>query len=284
MKILVTGAGGQLGSEIKKLSAQYPKSSFVFTDFPETDLTKPNDISRLFNEVKPDFCINTAAYTAVDLAEMEKEAAFALNAKSLDYLAKACKAHNTKFIHISTDFVFDGNASSPLTEDMPTSAVNYYGESKREGEKILENQLNDNFIILRTSWLYSTFQKNFVKTMLHLGRTKEALKVIYDQVGTPTYAEDLAKVILQIIHDKTWSSGIYHFSNEGVASWYDFAMAVFTHKGIEIPVEPVRTSAFPTPAKRPAYSVMSKEKIKDAYDIKIRHWQAALEDCLSKLD
>ncbi|WP_258105376.1 dTDP-4-dehydrorhamnose reductase [Marinoscillum sp. MHG1-6] len=281
MTIIVTGSDGQLGNELKTL-AKGLDWNFIFTDYQELDITNKEAVTAFFQSNCPDYCINCAAYTAVDKAESEKEKADLINVTGAENLALACSKAGAPIIHISTDFVFDGTTSRPLNEDQPTTPINYYGESKLNGELKVNEVLKEHFI-LRTSWLYSTFGNNFVKTMLKLGTSKPELNIISDQIGTPTYARDLAKVIIKIIQDKSEAYGLYHYSNEGIASWYDFTKAIFEYAHISIPVNPIPTEKYPTPAARPAYSVMDKSKIKDTFDIEIPYWRDSLKECLKAL-
>lgn len=282
MKILVTGSGGQLGSELQNLAGNYPDLAFDFTDFPELDITNGQSLSELFKLKKYDYCINCAAYTAVDKAETEKEAANSINAQGSLQLAKACKPYGVTLIHISTDFVFNGDVSLPYKETHLTNPVNYYGLTKLKGEMAIQNCHKKHFIF-RTSWLYSVHGANFVKTMLKLSETKPELNIIADQIGSPTYARDLAGAILQIIHARSEAYGIYHYSNEGVASWYDFTKAIFEYKGITTKVNPIPTEKYPTPAKRPHYSVMDKSKFRETFELEIPHWRESLKKCLGQI-
>ena len=289
--ILVTGANGQLGQELQALKKAYP-FDFHFTDFEKLDITHSKRVNELFELQHFDYCINAAAYTAVDTSESDKLATYEVNVVGTTNLAKACEKHGVRLIHISTDFVFDGKKCTPYTESDIPNPTGVYGTSKWQGEK---NALlyNPHTIILRTAWLYSSFGKNFVKTMLSLSQ-KNPLNVVYDQIGTPTYAKDLADTILQIIlnlegkkfvEPHLW--GTYHYSNEGVASWYDFAQAIFEMskqtKDKKVNLKPIRSAQFPTPAKRPSYSVLDKSKFKQNFDIEISHWRNALKRCLSKM-
>lgn len=282
MRILVTGSGGQLGSEIKRLSNKLDGFEFDFTDYPALDITKPEQVNEAFESGKYDYCINCAAYTAVDNAEEEKLASDAINVTGSQNLAIACHKHGAKMIHISTDFVFDGTACKPLKEDHPTKPVNYYGESKLKGEQAVSHNLKEHFI-LRTSWLYSAYGNNFVKTMIRLSESRDELSVIADQIGTPTYAHDLAQAILEIIATGSENYGLYHYSNEGVASWYDFTCAIFEYKGIATRVLPIPTEKYPTPAARPHFSVMDKTKFRESFNIPIPHWRTSLKYCLEQL-
>ena len=280
--ILVTGSKGQLGNELQELAGPIKDTEFHFVDIEELDITNGQRVRKFFDEIKPTHCINCAAYTAVDKAESDRELCDLINVAGAENLAVACKEHDAILYHISTDFVFNGNASRPLTEDQDTDPVCYYGESKLNGEKKVAKATKKHYII-RTSWLYSSFGNNFVKTMIRLGETKPELGVIFDQVGTPTYAKDLAASILEMIDAPEDHFGIYHYSNEGVASWYDFTKAIFEYKAITIPVKPIPTTAYPTPAKRPHFSVMDKQKIKTNFDLSIPYWRDSLKECLEKL-
>lgn len=277
INVLVSGSKGQLGSEIRAISANFPDFSFTFIDIDELDLRNTKEVKKFFNEDGFDFCINCAAYTAVDLAEEESALANELNANAVAELAKACKTHNVYLIHISTDYVFDGKHHKPYRETHPTSPNSVYGESKLAGEEAIKKYAGK-WMIIRTSWLYSSFGHNFVKTIMRIASEREDISVVDDQIGTPTFAGDLAKAILQIIGKVKNESGgdIYHFSNEGVASWYDFAVAIVEEAKLECAVHPIETRDFPTPAQRPAYSVLSKLKIKKDFEIKIPYWRDSL--------
>jgi len=281
--IIVTGAYGQLGSELADIAGNYPQFSFVFTDRDTVDLGDYEQLKAFFEKNKPAYFINCGAYTAVDKAETDKEAALTVNATAVGYIAKLCKEYNTRLVQISTDYVFDGNGTSPYTEDQPTDPVNYYGYSKEQGEKLaMEN--NDETIIIRTSWVYSTYGNNFVKTMIKLMTQRPEINVVGDQVGSPTYAADLAQAIMDVItSDAGFVKGIYHYSNDGVISWYDFAVAIKEGKQLTSTVNSIPTSGYPTPAKRPAYSVMSKQKIADTFNLTIKDWKESLHVCLSKM-
>lgn len=286
--ILVTGANGQLGSELRDLSGS-SGHQFYFTDIGELDLTDFEAIEEYFEGKNITHCVNCAAYTAVDKAETDIDKAIAINVEAVRNLAEVCALNKTLLIHISTDFVFNGNNCRPYIETDRPKPVNVYGQSKYEGEKqaIKENHAT---IIIRTSWLYSSYGSNFVKTMLKLGREKGTLKVVFDQTGTPTYAADLATAILQIIDKSTtWGKdrhrlfGIYHFSNEGIASWYDFAVEIFHLSGAQTKILPIHTDDYPTPAKRPHYSVLDKSKIKSTFGLHIPYWKDSLKICMEKL-
>ena len=288
MKLLVTGAYGQLGNELKELAPGFPHWQFIFTDVDTLDITEENYVQTFFEINKPEIVINCAAYTAVDKAESELETAWKVNAKAPGLLAKVAKKHGSQIIHISTDYVFDGEACLPYSETDQVNPNGVYGKTKLEGE---QNCLNENphVLIIRTSWLYSAFGNNFVKTMLKLGNEKKELNVVFNQVGTPTYAADLAGAILLIIQDsekerEKFVPGIYHYSNEGVASWYDFANAVFEISRLNCQVKPVLSNEFPTQAKRPNFSVLDKSKIKNTFRLKIPFWRESLGICLKKLE
>ncbi len=287
MNILVTGAYGQLGSELGELAEQFSGWNFMFTDVDTLDITDREAVEAFFIEKKPDFVVNCAAYTAVDRAENEPEKARLVNAIAPSILAEASKKRNSGFIHISTDYVFGGDAFLPYSETDTENPSGVYGKTKREGEVLCREAYKDTLII-RTSWLYSSFGNNFVKTMLRLGREKELVRVVFDQVGSPTYAADLAKAVCSIIQiyendRERYLPGIYHFSNEGVASWYDFARAVFELRGIDCPAVPVLSDAFPVVAKRPHFSVLNKSKIKDKFNLEIPYWRDSLKVCLKKI-
>lgn len=287
-KILITGANGQLGCEIRELS-QASEYTFLFTDKEELDITDEAAISDYFATEKPDYCINCAAYTAVDKAEEERALATLINETAARNLAKAAAASGCGFIHISTDFVFGGSQTGLLPEDAETRPVNFYGESKLMGEQAVM-EAHPEAVIYRTSWLYSSFGGNFVKTMLRLGKERDSLGVVADQVGTPTYARDLAEVALAAVAQLEGDEAakikgeLFHYSNEGTASWYDFAHAIFEYGGIEVNLRPIRTEEYPTPADRPRLSVMDKSKIKDRMQITIPHWRESLQACLQKIE
>jgi dTDP-4-dehydrorhamnose reductase len=280
MKILVTGSAGQLGSEFRLLAAENPLIDFFFVNSKELDITKEIEVNKRFEEQSFDYCINCAAYTAVDKAEGEIENAVLVNVNGPANLAKACADKGVVLIHVSTDFVFDGSNNTPYTENDPTQALGVYGETKLDGELAVQKVLEQHFII-RTSWLYSQFGNNFVKTMLRLAEDRDELNVIVDQVGTPTNAVDLAKGIMHIISSQSTAYGVYHFSNEGVASWYDFAITIFELGNKKIKVNAIPTSEYPTPAKRPHYSVLDKTKIKQL-GVEVPYWKEALKQCFKE--
>ena len=290
VNILVTGANGQLGSELKTI---YKKGlfkfdkpvNFVFTDVDTLDISHSIFLKKYIQDHSFNYVINCAAYTNVDQAESEKDAAFNINANCVKNIVEAINGQ-TKFIHISTDYVFDGNNHIPYTEDMPTSPQSIYGASKLKGEENAQNYKNS--IIVRTSWLYSSFGRNFAKTIHKLCKEKESLDVVFDQIGTPTYAFDLAIAILQIvkqsISDNRFIPGIYHFSNEGVCSWYDFAKIIANKSYSKCKINPIESKDYPAPVKRPFYSVLNKHKIKKVYNIEIPHWQDSLDEFFKNLN
>lgn len=280
-RILVTGAGGQLGSELKFLSPSY-SHSFHFVAKDVLNIGDENSVNQFFAKHSFDFVINTAAYTAVDKAEADKDAAMNINAVAVGFLAKVCQEKNIRLIHFSTDFVFDGSLSRPLSEEDATNPLSVYGATKLEGEKLALRHCPE-ALIIRTSWVYSSFGNNFVKTILRLCKERDALNIIYDQIGTPTYARDLAEAVLQIVEQKEWKAGIYNYSNEGVASWYDFAMAVRDLAGLKTNIQPIETAQYPTPAIRPKYSLLNKSKIKHAFGLSVPYWKHSLEKCMALL-
>jgi dTDP-4-dehydrorhamnose reductase len=282
--ILVTGANGQLGSELRILSSSYPQYKFLFVTRDELPIDDIDKVKNYFNNNHIDYCINCAAYTAVDKAETEIENAFSVNGAAVGNLAAACKLNNTVFIHISTDYVFDGSAAEPIKEDELVNPIGVYGASKLKGEQLaIEN--NPTTIIIRTSWVYSSFGNNFVKTMLRLMKDKESINVVSDQQGCPTYAADLAEAIMKIIeqHPKKENAGIYNYSNAGKINWYEFAVAIKELTASKCIINPILTSQYPTPAKRPQYSVLDTSKIQQSFAINIPGWKDSLEKCLSIL-
>lgn len=281
-KILVTGANGQLGKELKQLSASFPQFGFVFLSKEELPVHEVEQVRNFFSKNQPQYLINCAAYTAVDKAETEKELAFQVNAKAVGVMAAVCNEYNTKFIHISTDYVFDGTATSPYKEDDETDPQSVYGASKLQGEKEAAQE-NADAIIIRTAWVYSEFGKNFVKTMIKLMAEREEISVVADQLGSPTYAADLAAVILAIINADKWEPGIYHYSNDGIISWYEFALAIKEMTGSNCRVKAIPTSDYPTPAKRPSYSVLDRSKISSTFNIHPKDWKESLATCLQRL-
>ncbi len=287
MRVLITGSNGQLGSEIRELAANYRKLDFVFKDLPDLNICNFNLLQSFIIDNNINAVINCAAYTAVDRAEEDAETAEQVNSMGVDNLVNALQAVNGKLIHISTDYVFDGNHFLPYKESDPVSPIGVYGKTKRVGELAVINSAIDS-IVIRTSWLYSSYGNNFVKTMLRLGSDKENLEVIFDQVGTPTYASDLAKTCLEILcgdcsENISKNGKLYHYSNEGVTSWYDFAKAIMELGSIDCKVRPIETKDYPTPAKRPHFSVLNKTKIKKDFNIEIPYWRDSLEKCVEKL-
>lgn len=282
-KVLVTGANGQLGLCLQELSKLDATIQFVFSSSKELDVTNKESVNTVFKASNFDFCINCAAYTAVDIAESDNDKAKKVNVLGVENLAEACKNNNTKLIQISTDFVFDGKSNIPYTENDEAKPLSVYGKTKLDGEKAVQNILEE-FFILRTSWLYSEYANNFMKTMLRLGAERSELGIISDQIGSPTYAKDLAKVIVKIIESDSNEYGVYHYSNEGVASWYDFAKAIFDLSNTEIIVNAIPTSSYPTPAERPLYSVLDKSKLKTNLGIEIPYWRDSLKEAISFLE
>ena len=286
MVVLVTGANGQLGQALQSSTGNYPNIEFVFCDSSSLDITNLKQVEQTFKHFKPNYCINAAAYTAVDKAESEPEKAHLINVIGAKNLAEVCKEFDTTLIHISTDFVFDGNRSVtlsavevPYTEDDVPNPTGVYGQTKLDGEKAIQETF-DNYFIIRTSWVYSQFGNNFMKTILRLGNEREILSVVNDQIGTPTNAVDLAEVLVKIIYHQERSQGnfhgIYNFSNEGECSWYDFAKKIFEINKIKIDLQPIPTASYPTPAQRPKYSVLDKSKIKNTFGVEIMSWEESL--------
>lgn len=285
--IIVSGKNGQLGNELRSISHETPRFDFIFFDKSELNIADSEALKQVFEKYKPTYFINTAAYTAVDKAETEKELALKINGEAVGSIASFCNDYRTRLIHISTDYVFDGNAVVPYKEDDLTNPVNYYGLTKLKGEH-LASLNNPETLIIRTSWVYSTYGNNFVKTMLRLMKERSEISVVEDQLGSPTYAADLASVIITIISGVQsaaidFSPGIFHFSNSGMISWFEFAVAIKEIKKLDCTVIPIKTAAYPTPAKRPFYSVMDKSKIIETYHLKISNWRRSLEQCLDML-
>ncbi|MBO5054361.1 MAG: dTDP-4-dehydrorhamnose reductase [Muribaculaceae bacterium] len=284
MKILITGSQGQLGTELNQiLTGAYPAGTVVTTDIDSLDLTDAKAVKNFISAGDFSHIINCAAYTAVDKAEIEKSQCTAINVDAVSNLAGAAADISAKLIHISTDFVFDGNQNVPYKESDKTAPLSMYGATKRRSETVALG-LNPDTIVIRTGWLYSPHGSNFVKTILRLATKDESIGVVYDQIGTPTYARDLANMIATIIAAPQWLSGIYNYSNEGVASWYDFARAIIDIRGLNTMVKPLLTNEYPTQAKRPAYSVLDKNKIKATYQIEIPYWRDSLAECLKLMD
>lgn len=282
MNILITGCNGQLGNEIQLIEKNYPQHTFHNTDVADLDITDSAAVTSFVEQNAIDGIINCAAYTAVDKAEDAEELCMLLNATAPSYLAAAVGRRGGWMVHVSTDYVFDGTAHTPYTEDLPTSPDSVYGRTKLAGEEAVMSSC-DRVMVVRTAWLYSEFGNNFVKTMMRLGREREQLGVVFDQIGTPTYAGDLAEAIMTAV-DKGIVPGIYHYSNEGVTSWYDFTKAIHRIAGITTcDVRPLHTAEYPAKANRPAYSVLDKTKIKSTYGIAVPHWEESLEKCIGRL-
>ena len=288
--ILVVGAKGQLGNELRFLSFRFGlQFQLIYVDKEELDITRPSLVTRFFERNHIDYCINCAAYTAVDKAETDIKNARKINVTAVKHLAKACAAVGAVLIQISTDYVYHNNQNVPFKEGDRTSPKSVYAKTKLEGERVA-TRYNPKTMIIRTSWLYSTFGHNFVRTMLRLGKERPEISVVFDQIGTPTYARDLALdilIVLKKVEEGTLEmqqlSGIYHYSNEGVTSWYDFAHAIFEIKELKCKVHPIESSAYPTPAKRPPFSALNKAKFSQTFGIEIAHWRDALKRCLSEL-
>jgi dTDP-4-dehydrorhamnose reductase len=285
-RILITGANGQLGNEMRLLADEYENFTFDFTDIDELDLCNAEAVMEYCERTKPSYIVNCAAYTAVDRAEDDIELCRKVNRDAVENLAKAAAIIGAKVLHVSTDYVFDGTNTTPYLETDPVCPASAYGRTKLEGEQVLAANCND-YVILRTAWLYSKFGGNFVKTMIRLGKEKEAINVVFDQVGSPTYARDLADALMDIVvaaEKGKFIPGIYHYSNEGVCSWYEFTLKIHEMAGITTcKVSPIAAKDYPAKAPRPAYSVLSKEKIKADYGIHIPTWEESLADCISKL-
>ena len=282
MKLLITGAYGQLGNEMRVALERYPHLESIFTDVDTLDITDKNAVDAFVALHQPNVLINCAAYTAVDKAEDDLALCYKINCDAVRNLGEVAQAHGIRVIHISTDYVFDGTGHIPYTEDMAVSPTNVYGKSKLAGERELRKAC-PGAIIIRTSWLYSGFGNNFVKTMLKLGSERSQLKVIFDQIGTPTYAADLADSMLQIIDSGKFVPGIYHFSNEGVCSWYDFTKMIFKLANVECEVLPIESKDYAVRTPRPHYSVLNKSKLKSTYNQTIPYWMDGLERCLHVL-
>jgi dTDP-4-dehydrorhamnose reductase len=288
--ILVTGANGQVGRELQFLSADFPKFQFLFADRARLDITSELAVSKFFSDNRIGYCINCAAYTAVDKAEADAENAWRTNALGAGLLASACAEHQIPLFHLSSDYVYHNDKNTPLLEGDITSPKGIYAKTKLQGEELVIKHHPGSSMILRTSWVYSSFGSNFVKTMLRLGKERKELGVVFDQIGTPTYARDLARTMLLLIEkvetgqlDKSDLDGVYNYSNEGVASWYDFASAIFELKGLELRLKAIESRDFPTPAERPGFSVLNKRKIKEQFGLVIPHWRESLRRCLEEL-
>ncbi|WP_315816863.1 dTDP-4-dehydrorhamnose reductase [Paraflavitalea speifideaquila] len=298
-KILVTGANGQVGMSLRDLAAAYPSFDFIFLTKDELPIHRFELVSQYFDMVRPAYCINAAAYTAVDKAETDKETAFLVNGDAVGVLASACHKYGAKFIHISTDYVFDGSSPEPYKENTRTNPINVYGISKLRGEALCL-LYNPDAVIIRTAWVYAEHGNNFVKTMLRLMKERPEIKVVNDQVGAPTYAADLAAAMLDIVNRQSavgnehpgasngssitaWQPGIYHYSNQGRISWYEFALAIKELSGSACTVHPIPAAQYPTPAKRPSFSLLDTQKIQSTYQLVIPDWKDSLQHCLQRL-
>ena len=278
-KIIITGATGQLGSEFKVLSKNYSQFEWYFADRTQVSLDKINLLEKQLVNIQPDIIINCGAYTAVDKAETERELADTINHQAVKVLAKYARDNSVKLVHISTDYVFDGTSSIALKEDALTNPINVYGMTKRAGETAALS-INSNVIIIRTSWVYSRFGNNFVKTMRRLLKERDSLGVVNDQIGSPTYAADLAQVVIDIVQTNNWTPGIFNYSNEGSISWYEFVLAIQEITEDKCEVKGIPSSSYPTPAARPAYSLLDKNKIKEIYGVAVPHFKESLKNCL----
>ena len=282
MKLLITGRHGQLGSELFDLQANYPQYQMVFVDREEMDLSNTDQIIEVLDKEQPNIIVSAGAYTAVDKAESDQELCDAINHIAVKTIGDWATKNKAKVIHISTDYVFDGNSETPLKEtDMP-DPINVYGLTKLKGEEALQAS-GAAYVIIRTAWVYSTYGANFVKNMMRLMNEREELGVVADQVGTPTYARDLAQAIMDVISAQNFVQGIYHYSNEGKISWYDFAVAIKEINGYSTKMNAIGSNAFPTPAKRPNFSLLDKTKIKNTYNVQVPNWRTSLEEMIAKL-
>ena len=279
MKVLVIGSDGQLGLEFQKISSSYDSLSWVFSNIKTLDLLISDSISYFLNNINPSIIINCAAYTSVDKAEAESKLAYIINYKAVDIISRWTRDNNKKLVHISTDYVFDGLSKLPLSENSITTPVNEYGRSKLKGEQVCLNN-DPSSIIIRTSWLYSSFGKNFVKTMIELMKKNKSVKVVNDQIGSPTYAYDLAKVIIEIIMNSKNKSGLFHYSNEGETSWFEFARSIKELYNLECKIIGVSSEEFKTLAKRPKYSLLNKSKIKTTFNLEIPSYEQSLKNCI----
>ena len=280
--ILITGSNGQLGNEMQQAAVRFPDFNYIYTDVAELDICDKSALDAFVKANNVNVIVNCAAYTAVDKAEDDVELCYKINRDAVRNIAEVGSENKVKVVHVSTDYVFDGTNYLPYTEDMPVCPATVYGKSKLEGEQALLENCKES-VILRTAWLYSSFGNNFVKTMMKLGTERDSLGVIFDQVGTPTYAADLADAILQLLSNKTFVPGIYHFSDEGVCSWYDFTKTIHRMANITCDVKPIETKDYPARTPRPHFSVLNKGKIKSTYGISIPHWEVSLEKCIQLL-
>ena len=284
--ILVTGSNGQLGWELGQLAKSYPAFKFILVDRSQLDLSFPETFEKMIHTIKPDCIINTAAYTAVDKSETEKALSYTVNATAVQTLASICKKLAIPFITYSTDYVFDGEATQPYASSTKVDPVNYYGSTKAAGET-LAMEANEDAIIIRTSWVFSSHGNNFVKTMMRLMKERASLNIVADQKGRPTYAKDLAIATMKMIealHAGKTMSGVYHYANTGETTWFDFAAKIKAIAGLDCALNPIETKDFPTPAKRPAYSVLDTSKIEEALSISIPHWEDALISCMKEIE
>ena len=280
--ILITGSKGQLGNEMQQAAVRFPQYTFIYTDVDELDICNKEALDAFVKANGVNIIVNCAAYTAVDKAEEDVELCYKINADAVRNIGEVATANGAKVIHVSTDYVFDGTNHVPYAEEQAVCPATVYGKSKLAGEDALLETCSQS-VILRTAWLYSSFGNNFVKTMMKLGTERDSLTVIFDQIGSPTYAADLAEAILQIISHETFVPGIYHFSDEGVCSWYDFTKTIHRIAGISCDVKPIETKDYPAKTPRPHYSVLNKAKIKSTYGITIPHWEESLEKCIELL-
>ena len=280
--ILITGSNGQLGNEMQQAAVRFPDFNYIYTDVAELDICDKGALDAFVKANNVNVIVNCAAYTAVDKAEDDVELCYKINRDAVRNIAEVATENKVKVVHVSTDYVFDGTNYLPYTEDMPVCPATVYGKSKLEGEQALLENCKES-VILRTAWLYSSFGNNFVKTMIKLGNERDSLGVIFDQVGTPTYAADLADAILQLLSNETFVPGIYHFSDEGVCSWYDFTKTIHRMANITCDVKPIETKDYPARTPRPHFSVLNKGKIKSTYGISIPHWEVSLEKCIQLL-
>ncbi|RZF58936.1 dTDP-4-dehydrorhamnose reductase [Sphingobacterium corticibacterium] len=283
MKILVTGASGQLGSEIRDQHEKYTADTFVFVDIQEMPLDDIQRVTVVLDEQQPDVIVSAGAYTAVDKAESEPELVDRINHLAVAAMADWAKENGKRLVHVSTDYVFQGNSSTPLKEGEPTDPINVYGLTKEKGEQAIIRSGAD-AVVIRTAWVYSSYGANFVKTMIRLMTDRDSIGVIADQIGSPTYAKDLATAILTIVHSDKWEKGIYHFSNEGEISWYDFAIAIQELQGLNCEINAIATDQYPTPAKRPKYSLLDKSKIRQQFGLNVPFWKDSLKEMLYKLN
>ena len=280
--ILITGSNGQLGNEMQQAAVRFPDFNYIYTDVAELDICDKSALDAFVKANNVNVIVNCAAYTAVDKAEDDVELCHKINRDAVRNIAEVASDNKVKVVHVSTDYVFDGTNYLPYTEDMPVCPATVYGKSKLEGEQALLENCKES-VILRTAWLYSSFGNNFVKTMIKLGTERDSLGVIFDQVGTPTYAADLADAILQLLRNETFVPGIYHFSDEGVCSWYDFTKTIHRMANITCDVKPIEAKDYPARTPRPHFSVLNKGKIKSTYGISIPHWEVSLEKCIGLL-